>query len=432
MTSLFRIKLIVPHSKKDRNYFWPPLYTFILKKNSPMKKWWLLIVFSTAMSVITAQEIGIIMGTARQYMQDGVEQTLIKLKAMGIRHLEGAGARGMTREAYKKLLDQYGFDVVASGVSFDRLMYPDSVKMLIENLKFFGAEYAVCYWIPHPGDDFGMTEMDKAVNVFNKAGQQFAEAGISFVYHPHGYEFRAYNGPGTLFDYMLTKTDPRYVNFQMDVFWIRNPGQNPAALMRKYPGRFPLTHLKDRMHGSVDNQNGRQDPQRNVVLGDGDVNIAEVMKAAKIGGVKYHLIEDESARAMVQLPQHLRYLRSLELETMAMEISVNALHKAMLTADSLTLRNLTAVELTYGHSGGQLEDQDLFVENIASKKVIYKTWTVTDQTVTVKGDVAWVRHNVHGELTSNGAPLTLDLKVLQVWTKVHGIWKLLARQTVRV
>ena len=380
----------------------------------------------------SAQDVGIIMGTARQYLQDGVEPTLLRLRDMGIRHLEGAGTRSMPREDYKKLLDKYGFDVVAGGVPFEKLQSPDSIRGLIENLKFFQAEYAVCYWIPHQGDDFVFADMEKAVQVFNRAGKQFAEAGIALVYHPHGYEFRPYEGPGTLFDYLMTTTDPRYVNFQMDVFWIRNPGQDPAAIMRKYPGRFPLTHLKDRMHGSIDNQNGRQDPQRNVVLGDGDVNIAEVMKAAKEVGVKYHLIEDESARAMVQLPQHLRYLRSLELESTALEISVDALHKAMLKADSLTLRNLTADELTYGHSAGQLEDQDVFVTTIAAKKVVYKSWTVTDQTVTVKGEVAWVRHTVAGELINNGNPVNLNLKVLQVWTKVQGIWKLLARQAVRI
>ena len=56
------------------------------------------------------------------------------------------------------------------------------------------------------------------------------------------------------------------------------------------------------MIGSVDNLNGRQDKERNVVLGTGDVNIAEVMKASKEVGVKYHFIEDESSRAGTQLP----------------------------------------------------------------------------------------------------------------------------------
>ncbi len=384
-----------------------------------------------ALSIVDAQEVGIIMGTARGIMQNGVEEGLIKLKDLGIKHLEGTGARNMNRVEYKKLLDKYGFDIVASGVNFDKLENADSIKVIIENLKFFEAEYAVCYWIPHKGDDFTFADMERGVQVFNKAGKQFAEAGISLVYHPHGYEFRPYSGPGTMFDYLMEKTDSRYVNFQMDVFWIRNPGQNPAALLRKYKGRFPLTHLKDRMIGSIDNLNGRQDKERNVVLGQGDVNIAEVMKAAKESGVKYHLIEDESARATEQLPMHLQYLRSLNYDMQAVGLSVKDLRKAMIDADSLTLRNLTCEELTYGHSNGSIEDRETFIKNLVSGKVDVVTLDMKDQDITIKGDVAWVRFIMDSQMVSSGTPTTLNIKVLMVWTKVNGLWKLLARQGVK-
>lgn len=377
------------------------------------------------------QEVGIIMGTARQMMANP-EEGLMKLKELGIKHIEGAGARGMNRADYKKLLDKYGFDVVANGVQFDRLESPDSIKVIIENMKFYGAEYAVCYWIPHNGDDFTFADMEKGVKVFNTAGKQFAEAGISLVYHPHGYEFRPYNGPGYMFDYMMEKTDPRYVNFEMDVFWIRNPGQNPAAIMRKYPGRFPLTHLKDRMIGSVDNQNGRQDKERNVVLGTGDVNIAEVMKAAKEIGVKYHLIEDESSRAAVQLPQHLQFLRQLNLDIQSVELSMKSLIRAMIVADSIALRNLTSDELTYGHSNGMIEGKESFVLNTATGKTKYVKLDAKDQDVTVKGDVAYVRNTLMGEAINNGTSAPLNLKVLFVWVKENGVWKLFARQAVKI
>lgn len=391
----------------------------------------LLLMISLGCGMAIGQEIGIIMGTARHLMQEDVEEGLIRLKELGIRHIEGAGSRTMSREDYKKLLDKHGFDVVASGVNFERLEEPDSIKKVIDNLKFYEAEYAVCYWIPHRGDDFTFADMEKAVSVFNQAGRQFADAGISLVYHPHGYEFRPYDGPGTMFDYLMEKTDSRYVNFQMDVFWIRNPGQDPAAILRKYPGRFPLTHLKDRMIGSVDNPNGRQDRERNVVLGQGDVNIAEVMKAARETGVKYHLIEDESARAMVQLPMHLQYLRSLDLDMQGVELSVQALRKAMLSGDSLALYNLTCEELTYGHSSGMTEDRKTFINNLVSKKVDFASIEFKDQEITIKEDVAWVRQTFLGEVLTNGNRNAVELKNLLIWTRVNGIWKLLARQAVR-
>ncbi len=381
---------------------------------------------------LRAQEIGIIMGTARDYMRsEGVESTLIKLKNMGIKYLEGGGARGMSREEYKALLDKHGLQVMAMGTGFENLEKPEEVAKHIENVKFYGAKYAVCYWIPHKGDDFTFEDMKKGIRVFNAAGKQFAEAGIEFLYHAHGYEFRPYDGPGTMFDYMMENLDPRYVNLEMDVFWMRNPGQNPAKLMRKYPGRVKVTHLKDRMHGSIDNLNGRQDKERNVVLGDGDVNIAEVMKAARETGVQYHFIEDESARTGVQLPMHLAFLRTLDLNSKALDQSVLQFHEALVKPDSMALTYLTTEELTYGHSSGVIEDKDAFRNNLLTGQTNFTRIDFTDQEITIKGDVAWVRGVMDADLLSGQNTSNIKLKILYVWTKDSGIWKLLARQAVR-
>jgi sugar phosphate isomerase/epimerase len=401
-----------------------------------MKKLFTLLCISLFCVQTQAQEIGIIMGTARDYQRIGdLESTLIRLKNMGVKYLEGtSGGRTISREQYKSLLDKYDFKVICSGINFDQLQSAEAIDKMIENLKYFGAEYAVCYWIPHKGDDFTFEDMKKGVEVFNKAGKQFAEAGISFLYHAHGYEFRDYPGPGTMFDYMMANLDPRYANIQMDVFWMRNPGQNPAELLRKYPGRFPLTHLKDRMTGSVDNQNGRQDTQRNVILGDGDVNIAQVMKAARETGVKYHLIEDESSRSGVQLPMHLAYLKTLELDYQALEFSVAKLHNALVEADSATLSYLTADELTYGHSNGSIEDKAAFKEALLTKKSDFTRIDFSTPDINIKDGVAWVRGNMDADLAAaNGGTTNVKLKILYVWVKEKGsgYWKLLARQAVK-
>jgi sugar phosphate isomerase/epimerase len=156
-----------------------------------------------------------------------------------------------------------------------------------------------------------MEDIKKAITVFSSAGKLLHEAGISFVYHPHGYEFRPYED-GTMFDYMVKNTDKRYVNYEMDVFWVKHPGQDPVALLNKYPDRFLMLHLKDRKHGTEGNQGGHAPDETNVVLGQGDVGIAEVMKAAKKIGVKHYFIEDESEQSVEQIPQSLKYLKSLK------------------------------------------------------------------------------------------------------------------------
>lgn len=261
---------------------------------------------------VSAQDIGIQMGSMRHMADQGTEATLARLKEMGITEIEGGLPRGMKLDEYKKLLKKYDLKVIATGVGFPHLENSDSTMKVIKRARDLGARYVICYWIPHEGDNFTFDDMKKAVDVFNKAGKLFTENGLTFSYHAHGYEFREYEGgEGTMFEYMMEKTDPRYVTFQMDVFWIKNPGQDPAALLRQYPDRWKSLHLKDRRHGTPDTNTGRQDKESNVVLGTGDVNIAEVMKAAREVGIKHYFIEDESSRALEQVPQSVAYLKSI-------------------------------------------------------------------------------------------------------------------------
>jgi sugar phosphate isomerase/epimerase len=169
----------------------------------------------------------------------------------------------------------------------------------------------MCSWVPHNGDVFTIEDAERSVRVFNEAGRILAGKGIQFVYHAHGYEFQPYK-EGTFFDYYLKNLNPAYANFQMDVFWFKHSGQNPAAYLLKYPKRFLTLHLKDRRKGMEGNLLGRADVESNVVLGSGDVNIKAVMQAAKKAGIKYGFIEDESSRSMEQVPQSIKYLNDLK------------------------------------------------------------------------------------------------------------------------
>lgn len=258
---------------------------------------------------LLAQEIGLQLYSLREQFKTDVPGTLALVNQMGIREIEGGGTYGLSMDEYKGLLKKNKLKTIATGADFGQLS--KDLQPIIDNAKAFGAKYVVTFWIPHQGDDFTFEDIKNATEVFNKAGKVFAENGLSFCYHPHGYEFRPYED-GTLFDYLVKNTDPRYVNFEMDVFWVKHPGQDPVALLNKYPGRFLLMHLKDRAHGTEGNQFGRADVETNVVLGTGDVGIADIMRTAKKTGVKHYFIEDESSRSVEQIPQSLEFLRTIK------------------------------------------------------------------------------------------------------------------------
>lgn len=266
-------------------------------------------IFICAAFVQQQTEIGVQLYSFRNQFPKDVEGTLKKIRAMGITELEGGDTYGLPVNTFKKMLDDNGFKTISVGAGYEALK--KDLSPVIQNAKSFGAKYVVCFWIPHDDKGFTIEDAQKAVTVFNEAGKTLKENGLSLCYHPHGYEFSAYND-GTVFDYMVQQTNPQYFNFEMDVFWIKHPGQEPVALLNKYPNRFLLMHLKDRKPGTPGNQQGHADVETNVVLGSGDVGIADIMKIAKQQGVQHFFIEDESSISMEQVPQSLTFLKSLK------------------------------------------------------------------------------------------------------------------------
>jgi ketosteroid isomerase-like protein len=116
----------------------------------------------------------------------------------------------------------------------------------------------------------------------------------------------------------------------------------------------------------------------------------------------------------------------------AVTASVESLRKAMVDADKATLEKLADTKLSYGHSGGKIENKETFVDNIVSGRSDFVTIELADQTVTVTGNTAIVRHNLNATTNDNGKPAEVHLHVLTVWVKEGNAWKLLARQAVHV
>lgn len=112
--------------------------------------------------------------------------------------------------------------------------------------------------------------------------------------------------------------------------------------------------------------------------------------------------------------------------------AVSQLTKAMIDADSVLLDKLTNDSLSYGHSGGTIEGKRAFMDKLISGKSDFVAIDITDQTVYVSGKTAIVRHNLHAKTNDKGVSGEVHLKVLLVWQKEKGIWKLLARQAVKL
>lgn len=252
---------------------------------------------------------GLVSYTHRKYFEKDVALTLDKIKALGITDMEFSNLFGKTAPELRKLLDERGIKCSSFGVSYNDLI--NKTAEVAQNAKILGAEYVRVASIPHKAE-FTKEEALSAINDFNRVGKILKEEhGLTFAYHNHGFEFQPYKD-GTLYDFIVKSTNPKYVYFELDILWAFFPGIDPAELLNKYGNRYKLMHLKDLRKGVPGDMSGRTSPENDVALGTGQLDIPSIIRAAKKAGIQHYYIEDESSNIDVQVPKTIEYLRSLK------------------------------------------------------------------------------------------------------------------------
>lgn len=253
---------------------------------------------------LQAQEVALQLYSLRNEMKVDPVKYHQLISEWGISALEGGGGYGMSDFEYAKLLDENNLRVIGVGADYDQLT--KDLTPIIDQAKKYGAKYATCYWIPHNDGPISMEEIKIATALFNAVGEELQKKGITFLYHPHGYEF-AKDGKGVALDYMLKNA--KNFGFNLDVFWVKMGGGDPLKIMKKYPGKFPVLHLKDRRKGTPGSKDGHGDVETNVTLGTGDIDIAGIIQEAKKQGIEYLSIEDESSRSVTQIPLSVAFIK---------------------------------------------------------------------------------------------------------------------------
>lgn len=254
------------------------------------------------------EQPGVVSYTYRKQFEKDVPATLDLIKSLQITDIEFSNLFGKTAAQLRALLDERGLRCSSFGVGYNDLV--NKTAEVAQNARTLGADYVRVASIPHKGA-MTLEEMQVAVADFNRVGRVLKEQyGLTFIYHNHGFEFQPY-GNGTLYDYLVQQTDPKYVSFELDILWAHFPGHDPAALLRKYGRRYKALHLKDLRKGVAGNLSGSTAQDNDVALGTGQIDIAAVMKAAKKAGVRHYYIEDESSNIHTQVPQSIAYLKGL-------------------------------------------------------------------------------------------------------------------------
>ncbi len=227
-------------------------------------------------------------------------------RGFGFKEVELAGTYGVPPAKFRERLLAEGFRPVSTIVGYKDIT--ETLDRVIADAKALGAKYVGIGGVRPPG---GWTEpfTRELAGTFNRVGAAMAKHGLRYFYHIHGNEFVPH-GDGTLFDLLMRETDPQHVTYEMDIFWAHHAGQDPVRLLRKYPGRWELLHLKDMKQGVPTGvlTGSMADKSNDVALGTGQIKLPEILRVAQESGVKHYFIEDESPNSVRQIPVSLRYL----------------------------------------------------------------------------------------------------------------------------
>jgi sugar phosphate isomerase/epimerase len=243
----------------------------------------------------------------RNDFKTDVPGTLKRVRELGFTNVELAGYYGMTAKQFRAELDKAGLRAVSMHVGYDEAR--DRLDQVIEDARVLGVRYVGVPWIKTP---FTRADCLAAVEVFNRAGRKLAANGLGFFYHLHGYEFVPdESGKGTLFDLLMAKTERRFVSMQLDTAHVAYPGQDPAQLLLKYPGRFTSLHLKDVRGDIAGDNSGVFKDEDGRPLGQGKIDWPRVLKAARRQGVRWYIVEDETPGVWQGIAESLKYLQKV-------------------------------------------------------------------------------------------------------------------------
>jgi sugar phosphate isomerase/epimerase len=256
--------------------------------------------------------IGLQLWSVRRALAADPHAALARVRSLGIREVEGAGLAGMTPQGFRAALVRA--DLVCHSIHVDYERLTDGPRAVLDEARAIGARFVVCPWIPH--DERAPFTRDAALGaarVFNGFGRAAKVEGIRFAYHCHGYEFVP-SAEGTLFDTLVQQTDGALVSFEIDLFWAKAGGADPARLVASLPGRVPLLHIKDMRKGlALAPASSSAPDDADVIAGSGQLDLPAILRAARSSRTEIFYLEDESAHPWEQIVQSMNYLANLRV-----------------------------------------------------------------------------------------------------------------------
>jgi sugar phosphate isomerase/epimerase len=276
-----------------------------------------------AASVHHIDRVGLQLYTVRDLMKQDFDGTIAGVATLGYKEVEFAGYFGKTPQEARAALDKNGLTSPSAhhpmepsaNANGKTLNLADNLPEILDGAHIIGQKFLVCPYLDaksRTADGY-----KRLAESCNKVGEATKKAGLQFCYHNHSFEFEKVDGLDKLpFDYLLAQTDAKNVKVELDLCWITVGGQDPIAYFNKYPGRFPLVHVKDWSKEGSD-PGGNEGAVGHAVsghmtnVGSGSIDWKNIFAHSQKAAIQHYFVENDQAKSLDDPKASYDYLAQL-------------------------------------------------------------------------------------------------------------------------
>jgi sugar phosphate isomerase/epimerase len=222
--------------------------------------------------------------TIRDYTktQEDFAASMVKIREIGYTAVQVSAIGPIPAAEVKRIVDDNGLTICITHIGFPRLQ--TDLDAVIEEHHLWGCKHVAVGSMPNEYREGGEEAYRRFVEEASEIGRKLHEAGLTFSYHNHSFEFVRF-GNRTGLDLIYEESDPRYLQAEIDTYWVQHGGGDPALWIRKMTNRMPVVHLKDMV--IVDRQ------QAMAEVGEGNLNWPAILDACREANVEWYAVEQD-------------------------------------------------------------------------------------------------------------------------------------------
>lgn len=225
--------------------------------------------------------------TVREYTRTAEDfaASMKKIRQIGYQAVQVSAIGPIPHQEVKAIVEDLGLTICNTHIPYDRLW--NDLDSVIEQHHLWNCRHVAIGSLPAAYREEGGDGYRRFAQEASQVGEKLHAAGLTFSYHNHSFEFERF-GKRTALDIIYEESDPRYLQAEIDTYWVQHGGGDPAAWIRRMKNRMPVVHLKDMV--IVDRQ------QVMAEVGEGNLNWPAILDACREAGVEWYAVEQDICR----------------------------------------------------------------------------------------------------------------------------------------